>query len=957
MLKLEKTFSIRKQLLGLFSLMVFAFAGLLLLDEWERQKNTAALEQLKNDSLSSLRRIKSVSDSYGLDVVDTTFRVRNYLISWEEGLQVLDSATLRIDEHWKALLQSQQNDEQAVLVEQIAQAKVRADKASARVKILLLKKDITALGQFADTELYPAIDPVTTRLKLLSDLELIQADRRVRAEAERSQRAAWIRIVIVAAFLMLIVLIAQAIVRNIYKGVESLRDLAAQMRRHDYKALPRFRSEGELGEVLDTFLLMRDDVQRFENELNEQLLSTEKVRASLQQSEVFQRSLFAAARVAVMSLDLQGRFTSFNPFAEKLTGFRSEEMIGKRSLDKIMLQEEIQKAADQLTAALDKKISADNSLLPLLIESGTEPMEWTLVKKDGSFVTVLLATSAMRDGTGKTTGYLGVATDLSQIKQLEKKLRASEITAREANIAKSSFLAAMSHEIRTPMIGVTGMLEVLTHSNLDTEQRRTVHVIQQSAASLLQIIGDILDFSKVEAGRMELSPTVISLPKLLQSTAANFTGSASSKGLVLTVTIDPKIHSAHLADGLRLRQILSNFLSNAIKFTDNGFVEVALELIEKSNNQQKMVFRITDTGIGVTQDQQAKLFQAFQQAEGSTTRKFGGTGLGLVISRRLAEMMNGQVSMESTPGAGTTMSLTVCLPMAVEADIEDDISIGAPQSFTARALPNVEQAIAERSLILLVDDHPTNRLVVSRQLALAGYLCETAEDGVQGLERWQTGRYALILSDIHMPVMDGYQMSRELRLQEQKHNKQRIPVVALTAAALKGESERCLAAGMDDYLMKPVSISQLVACLQKWLPHTKSMQSIISPALAAPMAALPQVHLPPTPLDKNVLDEITGGNQKENRSLLDDFMQATDQDSAAMQRAREQGDLVQLGREAHKIKGASRLVGAVELAHAATELELASRSEDWSQLLPLCADVHTCAERLRQFIDANYPKS
>lgn len=954
MLKLEKTFSIRKQLLGLFSLMVFAFAGLLLLDEWERQKNTAALEQLKNDSLSSLRRIKSVSDSYGLDVVDTTFRVRNYLISWEEGVQVVDAASLRIEEHWKALLQSQQNSEQQVLIEQITQAKVRADKATIKLKSILLKKDITALGQFADTELYPSIDPVTTRLKLLSDLELIQADRRVRAEAERSQRSAWFRIVMVLIFLLVIVVIAQTLVRNIYKGVESLRDLAAQMRRHDYKALPRFRSEGELGEVLDTFLLMRDDVQRFENELNEQLLNTEKVRASLQQSELFQRSLFAAARVAVMSIGLDGKLTSFNPFAEKLTGYRSEEMIGKRSLVKIMLQEEIQKVADQLTAALDKKINPDNSLLPILIESGAEPMEWTLVRKDGSHVTVLLAASTVRDGFGKTTGYLGVATDLSQIKQLEKKLRASEIAAREANIAKSSFLAAMSHEIRTPMIGVTGMLEVLTHSNLDTEQRRTVHVIQQSAASLLQIIGDILDFSKVEAGRMELSPTVISLPRLLQSTAANFTGSASSKGLVLTVTVDPKIAPAHFADGLRLRQILSNFLSNAIKFTDNGFVEAALEFVEKNNNYQKLVFRITDTGIGVTPDQQNKLFQAFQQAEGSTTRKFGGTGLGLVISRRLAEMMGGQVSMESTPGAGTTMRLTVSLPIGDEADIEDEASFTAPESFTARALPTIDQAIAENSLILLVDDHPTNRLVVSRQLALAGYLCETAEDGVQGLERWQTDRYALILSDIHMPVMDGYQMARELRQREQKQNKSRTPVVALTAAALKGESERCLAAGMDDYLMKPVSISQLIACLQKWLPHTRNTPSGVV-AHMLPAAILPQTNMPPTPLDKSVLNVLTGGDLKENRALLDDFMQATDQDTAAMQRAREQGDLAQLGREAHKIKGAAKLVGATELAHAAMELELAVKSEDWSQLLPLCADVHTCAERLRQFVNANYP--
>ncbi|MEO6173152.1 MAG: ATP-binding protein, partial [Arenimonas sp.] len=722
---------------------------------------------------------------------------------------------------------------------------------------------------------------------------------------------------------------------------------------------PRFRSEGELGEVLDTFLLLRDEVQHFENELNEQLLSNEKVLSSLQQSEVFQRSLFAAARVAVMSMDLEGRLTSFNPFAEKLTGYRSEEMIGKRSLVKIMLLDEVQKVADQLTAALDRPVKANNSLLPLLIESGAEPMEWTLVKKDGTHVTVLLAASTVRDGSGKTTGYLGVATDLSQIKQLEKKLRASEITAREANIAKSSFLAAMSHEIRTPMIGVTGMLEVLTHSNLDAEQRRTVYVIQQSAASLLQIIGDILDFSKVEAGRMELSPTPISLQRLLQSTAANFTGSASSKGLALKVNIDPNIKPAHLADGLRLRQILSNFLSNAIKFTDTGFVEAALELVETRGDQQKIIFRITDTGIGVTREQQAKLFQPFQQAEGSTTRKFGGTGLGLVISLRLAEMMDGQVSMESTPDAGTTMRLIVSLPMANVADIEDDSAIMAPQSFTARPLPSIEQAEREHSLILMVDDHPTNRLVVSRQLALAGYVCETAEDGEQGVQRWYSGRYSLILSDIHMPIMDGYQMTRELRQLEQKQKKQRIPIVALTAAALKGEAERCIAAGMDDYLMKPVSIAQLVACMQKWLPHTKPSEPAFDFSATSNPAAmiLPQANLPPIPLDTNILNAITGGNATDNRAILDDFLKATDQDTVAMQHAREQGDLTQLAREAHKIKGSAKLVGAVELAQAATELELATKSADWPQLLPLCADVHTCAERLRQFVQANYPRT
>jgi PAS domain S-box-containing protein len=955
MLAVGRQLSIRRQLLGLFAIVLVGAILVQALDERERRLNAGALAQLRDDSLISLRRIKAVSDAYGLDYVDTTFRVRNDLMSWDEGVQVIDNAEQRIAAHWRTLLQAPRNAEQQALIVQIERAKVRADAAARTLRLILQRKDIGALGHFADTELYPAIDPVTTRLKYLSDLQLIEADRRVQAAAQRARDAAWLRLVLTMVGLAAFAVFAQSILRNIYKGVESLGDLAAQMRRHDYFAVPRFRAEGELGEVLDSFLMMRDDVRRFESELNEQLLRNEKVREILHQSEVFQRSLFAAARVAVMSIDLEGRFTSFNPYAEKLTGFRAEEMIGQRNMFRLWRQEEVQRMADRLTAATDRAVPADARLIPAMIEQGLPPQEWTLNRRDGASLTVLMAASSMRDETGKVVGYLAVATDLTEIKQLETKLRASEQAARDANLAKSSFLAAMSHEIRTPMIGVTGMLEVLAHSALDTEQRRTVHVIQQSAASLLQIIGDILDFSKVEAGRLELAPTTISLQKLLQSTAANFTGSASSKGLVLTVTLDERVGPAHVADGLRLRQILSNFLSNAIKFTEDGFVEAALEWQGRDGDRDRLVFRVTDTGIGVTPEQQARLFQPFQQAEGSTTRRFGGTGLGLVISRRLAELMGGEVSMESTPGAGTTLRLSLPLPPGRVEDLESDDSsrLGQGGQFQPRPLPTHEQAQRERSLILFVDDHPTNRLVVTRQLALAGYLCDTAEDGEQGLAQWRSGQYALVLSDVHMPVMDGYEMARALRGEERQRGLPRTPLVALTAAALKGEAERCLASGMDDYLAKPVSIPELAACLRKWLPHTIPPES--GDAASAPTLPLPQVAAPPQPLDASVLDQLTGGDPREARLLLDDFLASTERDLAALRQAREHGDVAQLAREAHKIKGAARLVGASELAHAASELELAAKASDWPQLLPLGADVQTAAQRLRLHVQQRLP--
>ncbi|KFN50692.1 ATP-binding protein [Arenimonas composti] len=943
-----RRFRIRVQLLGLFGLLLLTGAAVLTIDELERRATRESLLRLKDESLANLRRIKAVSDAYGLDIVDTTFRVRNDLIGWEEGVIAVDHARLRIDRHWQELEKAQRTPEQQALFSQIERARVRADTAAHTLRGLLEARDIVALGRFADTALYPSIDPVTSRMKHLGDMEMIEAERLVRAQETGSQRAAWLRTLLSLLTLATVALVGQKLLRNIYKGVESLTAVARQISRHDYQAVPRYRPSGELAEVMDALLGMRDDVRSFEEQLNSQLLRTEQVRAALQEREVFQRSLFAAARVAIMSIDLDGRITSFNPYAERLTGWRAEQMVGAAGLDRLLAPDDATRVAADLTRALDREVAADAGLIPLLIEQGSPPLEWQFVRRDGSRVPVLMATSLMRDGSGKTVGYLAVATDLTRIKELEQQLRASEAQAREASEAKSSFVAAMSHEIRTPMIGVTGMLEVLQHSRLDEDQRRTVEVIRESARSLLQIIGDILDFSKVEAGRMDLAPTTVSLPRLVQSTVANFTGSASSKGLVLTCAIDDRVGPAHVADGLRLRQILANFLSNAIKFTEKGMVEIALEWRGREGDGDRLCFRVTDTGIGVTPEQQARLFQPFQQAEGSTTRRFGGTGLGLVIARRLAELMGGRVTMESTPGAGTTLRLEVALPRGAEADLEKDAPADPSRGFLARPLPTVEEALGERSLVLIVDDHPTNRLVIARQLALAGYASEAAADGRQGLAAWRSGRYALILSDVHMPEMDGYEMARAIRAEEAASGRSRTPVIALTAAALKGEAERCLAAGMDQYLPKPVSIPELVAALQRWLPHTR-------PAIAEarPAAPLPQVSSAPAPIDSAALEAITGGDPGLTRELLDDYLKTTEADLRELQAAMTRGDLAAVARQAHKLKGAARLVGAAPLAEASQAVEHAAKAEDRAELLPRASDVATAFERLSRFINSS----
>ncbi len=952
MARLRGNSSIRLQLLGLFGVLMLAGAGVLALDEWERRQHQHTLDTLGEQTLVSLRRIQGVSDGYGLDDIGVVFRVRNYLMSWDEGLATVDAAQQHIDSGWAALAASPHTAEESALLADIAVARGRADRALAQLRAILQSRDIKALGHFADTELFPAMDPLTSRLQRLGALVLAQGRLQVREENDRALIAGEIRIGLSLLALLVSGWGASLILRNIYRGVESLLALTTQMRRRDYTAPPRYRAEGDLGEVLDSFLALREEVRKSEAEQAALLARNEQVRATLARSEEFNRSLFTAAQVAVMSVDLDGRFSSFNPYAEQLSGYKAAEMIGQRNVGKLLLADEARDVAERLAAALGRPVHPDARMIPLLLELGVQAQEWTLVRKDGVRVPVLLATSAMRDEGGEPIGHLAIATDLTRIKQLEEALRASEVAARDASRTKSEFLAAMSHEIRTPMIGVTGMLEVLSHGALDPEQRRNVSIIQQSAQSLIDIIGDILDFSKVEAGRLELAPATLSLQQLLRATVANFSGSASSKGLVLDCVVDPRVGPAHVADPLRLRQILSNFLSNAIKFTENGFVQAALEWRGADTGAEKLCLRVTDTGIGVSAEQQQRLFQPFSQAEGSTTRKYGGTGLGLVICRRLAELMGGEVTMESTVGAGTTMRLRVTLPRGDPADIEagaETAAAPAAPTFAPRALPDARKAEAERSLVLLVDDHPTNRLVVARQLALAGYASESAEDGLDGLERWRSGRYALVLSDVHMPRMDGYQMTQALREEEARDSKPRTPVVALTAAALKGEAERCLAAGMDDYLSKPVTIPQLAACLRRWLPHTKTREPFsetASPATVPPQP-LPQAQGDPLPLDAAVLDALTGGDPSQRRALLQDYLDTTANDLDATRRARDSGDCLHLAREAHKIKGAALLVGAREVAAAALALEQAAKASDWPQLLPLGADLETAVERLR----------
>jgi signal transduction histidine kinase/HPt (histidine-containing phosphotransfer) domain-containing protein/ActR/RegA family two-component response regulator/putative methionine-R-sulfoxide reductase with GAF domain len=486
--------------------------------------------------------------------------------------------------------------------------------------------------------------------------------------------------------------------------------------------------------------------------------------------------------------------------------------------------------------------------------------------------------------------------------------------AAAANHAKSTFLATMSHEIRTPMNGVLGMVEVLERQGLNDVQRRTVSTIRDSGKALLHIIDDVLDFSKIEAGRLELEATPFLLTSLVQAVVDTFRPQVLAKGLTLDVEIDAGSQDALIGDPTRVRQILFNLLSNAIKFTDRGGVRVRIGAVPLGQGAARATLAVTDTGIGLSKEQLARLFQPFVQADSSTTRQFGGTGLGLSIVRRLAQAMGGDVAAESAPGTGSTFTVTLTLQ-------------AAPAGSPLKALPKAAarapaKAAAKRDdgpRVLVVDDHPVNRDVLVLQLEQLGIGADTAENGIDALEAWTThGQYAAVLADIHMPHMDGHELARRVRAAEAERGAARTPIVAVTANAMKGEEERCLASGMDACLVKPVSIERLRSTLERWLP-IEAESAGNGPTDAG---------TPPPAIDPTVLAAWLGDDDVTIASLLGKFRETAIDSEREINAASRTGDLAKLAAAAHKLKGAAQTVGATGLGAAAAALEQAGKAGD-----------------------------
>ena len=597
---------------------------------------------------------------------------------------------------------------------------------------------------------------------------------------------------------------------------------------------------------------------------------------------------------------------------------------------------------------------------------GNLSFEFRLRRADGVYRWWLLRGAPMVDPGGNILKWFGTCTDIDDLKELNSDLeqrvdaRTAELNlarneAERANLAKSEFLATMSHEIRTPMNGLLGLLELLGLGRLDGQQRASLVVARESGHALLRIIDNILDFSKIEANFLDLDPAPASVRDVVEGACRLHSQIASSKNLSLQVHVAADISPLLAFDALRLGQILNNFLNNAIKFTERGTVDVHVERLGRRGGAEQLRFSVRDTGIGISAEDLAGLFQPFVQANAKTSSRFGGTGLGLVISRRLAELMGGTVEVASEPGRGTIMSLTVAFAVC-QAGAEAGRPAGSSDELLRelmsdrRAPPSTRDAEKEGTLLLVVDDHPTNRLVLMQQVASLGYAAEAASDGVEALQLFQSGRFGAVFTDCNMPRMNGYQLAAAIRAHENLHHARAVAVIGCTANALPSAVSECLSAGMDDCMVKPVDLADISRKLEQWCPV---------PGISRPDTVVPQL-LPlavdrPDPgkglLDHRLMDAITGGDARTQVEMLTEFRRVNELDTTALRRTAHACVFAEVRMLSHRIKGASLMLGATALAEQCERVEAAGASGDAIRLRSAMDDFEPELLRLNEYVD------
>jgi PAS domain S-box-containing protein len=643
-----------------------------------------------------------------------------------------------------------------------------------------------------------------------------------------------------------------------------------------------------------TWLLCRFAPQREDGEVVRAVLSIGDISERRSRDTALRRLAAIVERTtdAVLSTDHRGNITTWNRGAELLWGWSEVEILGKNLT--LLCPPEL---LDEQRAIFSRL--QDNRLVT--------PYDSFALAKNRRRIPISVSVMSTRSGGGQFEGVSALVRDTSHHQELQQALERAKSDAELASQLKSEFLANMSHEVRTPLNGVVGMTDLLRSTPLTKEQEDYVTTLLEATHALRVVVDDVLDFSKIEAGQLRLESVEVDLVTLARAAFDMFQQAAAQNDTALRLTTPPTPLPGVLGDPNRIRQVLINLLSNAVKFTRNGAVDVRLTVEDEGTDRLRCRFHIEDTGVGISQEAQILIFQPFAQADGSITRRFGGTGLGLSISRKLVELMGGAIGFASRTGVGSTFWFELTLDKAQGAG-----------SRLGRAHSSLLPKSNEGWRILVAEDHPINQKVVVAMLHGLGAQVDVVNNGREALESWGKAAYDLILMDCQMPLMGGIEATQAIRAAEQGP---RTPIVAMTAQAYVQDRERCLLAGMDDYLAKPLTKTELKSTLAKWLRLDSTLP-------IGPMPALPK----PVPVDEQALARLeadlgSGGREVLER-LVEAFCSDFEETLLRLEEAVRTPDFASLCFEAHRVRSSTANLAAMELAMSCTRLEDCGRRGD-----------------------------
>ncbi len=652
---------------------------------------------------------------------------------------------------------------------------------------------------------------------------------------------------------------------------------------------------------------------------------TARQAAIIEREHTKYRTLFETNTDGIVILD-EGGFTDCNPATLRMFRFDTVADFLGRKPDELG-------AEIQPSGAPAREVAARH--IREAMENRHALFEWTGRRADGSLFPVEIALHAMQlDGR---TYIQAIMRDVTAQKAAEEALKAAHDAALSAAEMKSQFVANVSHEIRTPMNGIIGMTRLLIDSRLAPRQHEYAEAVLRSAESLMRIINEILDFSKIEAGRLSVEEIDFELPELLREVMELYAPRAEEKRLAFRLEGVEAMPAWVRGDPLRLRQVLLNLLDNALKFTERGEVRLAARRLAPRDGLDWYRFSVRDSGIGIPAAALERIFQAFSQADGSTSRKYGGTGLGLAICRQLVELMGGALRVESRVGEGSAFHV--------------DLPLAPGSAEAALAGPELPPRLRYKDIrVLLAEDNPVNQKLLRYTLENMGVEVEVAGDGQAAYAAARAAPPDLIFMDCQMPEWDGLTASQAIRTWESGQGRARLPIIALTANAMEGFEESCHAAGMDDYLTKPVSAKDLAVALARWLPDKVEEAE----PEAAPEPG-PAADSSPHAYDLDKLRQISRGDPARLQELLDVFVESSAGLLESLAAAIAAEDAARATRDAHQIKGAAAFIGAQAMAEAAGRLEQAARQADLSGAGARLAELQAAYARVRRQILAETP--